>query len=75
MFDHQPAIGRIRNTLEETNKYSLSRDSRLRRMVRDLHSKVARPGRIVYGQMLRGAAYSLGSGAVSLLIVWWQTRT
>ena len=74
MFDHQPDIGRTRNTLEETNKDPWSRDSRVSRMVRDLRRKLARPGRIVYGQMLRGAAYSLGSGAVSLLIVWWQNR-
>lgn len=74
MFDHQPAIGRIRNTLEETNKNSWSRDSRVRRMVRDLRRKMARPGRIVYGQMLRGAAYSLGSGAVSIIILWIEAR-
>jgi hypothetical protein len=74
MFDHQPGIGRIRNTLEETNKYSLSRDSRLRRMAGDLRVRFARPGRIVYGQMLRGAAYGVGSGSVSLIIVWWQNR-
>jgi hypothetical protein len=74
MFDHQPGIGRIRNTLEETNKYPEMKDSRLRRTVRDLRSKVARPGRIVYGQMLRGAAYSLGSGAVSIIILWIEAR-
>ncbi len=74
MFDHQPAIGRIRNTLEETNKYSLSRDSRLHRMLRDLRERFARPGRIVYGQVMRGAAYGVGSGAVSLLIMWWQNH-
>jgi hypothetical protein len=43
-------------------------------MVRDLRRKMARPGRIVYNQMLRGAAYSLGSGAVSIIILWIQAR-
>jgi hypothetical protein len=46
----------------------------MRRVVRDLRERFARPGRIVYGQLLRGAASGLGSGAVSLLIVWWQNR-
>ncbi|PZG97348.1 hypothetical protein C1I97_25495, partial [Streptomyces sp. NTH33] len=26
------------------------------------------------GQFLQGAAYKLGSGAVTLLILWWETR-
>jgi hypothetical protein len=33
-----------------------------------------RQGRIVSGQILRGASYSLGSGAVSLIIIWFETR-
>lgn len=28
----------------------------------------------VSGEFLRGAAYKLGSGAVTLLILWWETR-
>jgi hypothetical protein len=60
--------------LEETNKYSLSRDSRLRRAWRDLCERFGRPGRIVYGQLMRGVVTGLGSGAVSLLIMWWQSR-
>jgi len=31
-------------------------------------------GRIVSDQILRGASYSLGSGAVSLLILWFEAR-
>jgi hypothetical protein len=74
MFDHQPAIGRIRNTLKETNKNSPSGDSRLRRVVRHLRERIAEPGRTVSTQMLKGASYSLGSGAVSLLILWMEAR-
>jgi hypothetical protein len=33
-----------------------------------------RLGRSVRRQMLRGAAYSLGSGAVSLIMLWVQSR-
>ncbi|MER5888719.1 hypothetical protein ABT160_33245 [Streptomyces sp. NPDC001941] len=33
-----------------------------------------RHGRAVCHQMLRGAAYSAGSGAVSLFVVWFQNH-
>jgi hypothetical protein len=49
--------------MEEGNKYSLSREPRLRRLVRHLRD-----------QMLRGAAYGVGSGAVSLLVLWYEHR-
>jgi hypothetical protein len=49
--------------MDESNNYSLSREYRLRRIARHLRN-----------QMLRGAAYSLGSGAVSLLILWFEAR-
>ncbi|MFG2794057.1 hypothetical protein [Streptomyces sp. NPDC048419] len=32
-----------------------------------------RQGRDVSGEFLRGAAYKLGSGAVTLIILWWET--
>ncbi len=59
---------------KKTNACSLPRDSRVRRLARYLRERVAGPSRTLYKQMLRGAAYSAGSGAVSLLIVWWQNR-
>lgn len=31
-------------------------------------------GREAPGEFLRGASYKLGSGAVTLLILWWETR-
>ncbi|WP_328974202.1 hypothetical protein [Streptomyces canus] len=34
----------------------------------------AQYGRKVPGGFLKGAAYKLGSGAVTLLILWWETR-
>ncbi|MFI8301283.1 hypothetical protein ACIGCZ_35815 [Streptomyces nigra] len=31
-------------------------------------------GHSVHHQFLQGMAYKLGSGAVTLLILWWETR-
>ncbi|GAA2484394.1 hypothetical protein [Streptomyces longisporus] len=31
-------------------------------------------GRDVPGEFLQGGAYKLGSGAATLIIVWWETR-
>jgi hypothetical protein len=33
-----------------------------------------RHGRTVHEQVIRGASYGVGSGAVSLLVVWWQNH-
>ncbi|MFC9891458.1 hypothetical protein [Streptomyces pilosus] len=60
--------------MEETNKRTPRRDSRMRRTACDLRRRIATPGRIIYGQLLRGVAYGVGSGSVSLLILWWQSR-
>ena len=49
--------------MDESNNYSRTREYRLRRIARHLRNR-----------LLSGAAYSLGSGAVSLLIVWFQSR-
>jgi hypothetical protein len=35
---------------------------------------ISQQGRYIPGEFLQGAAYKLGSGAVSLLILWWETR-
>lgn len=58
----------------ELNKEYPHGDRRLQRMVRHLREWKRRQGRIVSDQLLRGAAYSLGSGAVSLLILWFEAR-
>ena len=42
--------------------------------VRHLRKWVRWQGRNVPGEFLRGAAYKLGSGTVTLLILWWETR-
>lgn len=39
-----------------------------------LRKWISTQGRNVPSQFLRGAAYKLGSGAVSLLILWWETH-
>lgn len=44
------------------------------RTTRYLREWPRRHGRTVHDQVIRGASYGVGSGAVSLLIVWFQTR-
>lgn len=39
-----------------------------------LRKWIARHGHSVPSQFLQGAAYKLGSGTVTLLILWWETR-
>lgn len=41
---------------------------------RHLRKWVRWQGRNVPGEFLRGAANKLGSGTVTLLIVWWESR-
>jgi hypothetical protein len=42
--------------------------------IRHLGKWMGQQGRNVLGEFLQGAAYKLGSGAVTLLILWWETR-
>ncbi|MEU6540728.1 hypothetical protein [Streptomyces sp. NPDC047000] len=44
------------------------------RTVRHLLPWIRQQGRDVPGEFLRGIAYKLGSGAVTLIILWWQTH-
>jgi hypothetical protein len=44
------------------------------RTIGHLRKWVGRHGHSVHAQFLQGAAYRLGSGAVTLLILWWQSR-
>lgn len=48
--------------------------SSLSRMASYLREWPRKYGRTVHRQVIRGASYSLGSGAVSLVIIWFQTR-
>jgi hypothetical protein len=45
-----------------------------RRLRKWAAEKVARYGRDVKSQMIKGVSYGVGSGAVSLLVVWWESR-
>jgi hypothetical protein len=60
--------------MQQPNKDSLPRDRWVDRAVRYLREWPRRHGRTVHNQMIRGASYSLGSGAVSLIIIWFETR-
>lgn len=42
--------------------------------IRHLRNWIGQHGRNVPSEFLQGAAYKLGSGAVTLLILWWETR-
>ncbi|WP_329266544.1 hypothetical protein [Streptomyces sp. NBC_01451] len=42
--------------------------------MRRLRKWIVQQGHIVSGEFLQGAANRLGSGTVSLLILWWETR-
>ncbi|MFI1607628.1 hypothetical protein ACH4YN_36870 [Streptomyces griseofuscus] len=42
--------------------------------IRDLRKWTSDQGRSIPGDFLRGAAYKLGSGAVTLLILWRETH-
>lgn len=44
------------------------------RMALHLREWPRKYGRTVHRQVIRGASYSLGSGAVSLVIIWLRTR-
>jgi hypothetical protein len=46
----------------------------LRRLRNWAARKAARHGRDVKSQIIRGVSYGVGSGAVSLLVVWWERR-
>lgn len=74
MHAHQVELKGTENIVDESNKDFLPRDSHPRRMVRHLRNCLARQGRIVSRQVWRGATYNLSTNAVSLLIIWFQSR-
>ncbi|MEU9998161.1 hypothetical protein [Streptomyces sp. NPDC050848] len=49
-------------------------DNQVTRMVRNLRKRLHLRGHRVHHHFIRGASYSLGSGAVSLIILWTQSR-
>ena len=60
--------------MKQSNKDRPLRDRWLPRIGRHLREWKQRQGQIVSDQVLRGASYSLGSGAVSLIVLWFETR-
>ncbi|MFC5220464.1 hypothetical protein [Streptomyces coerulescens] len=65
--------------MEESNakrqpKHPSRRDKRLAETIRHLRERISRQGQSVPGEFLKGAAYKLGSGAVTLIILWWEAR-
>ena len=60
--------------MQQPNKDDGPVDRWMARLLRYLREWPGRHGRTVHNQMIRGASYSLGSGAVSLIILWFETR-
>ncbi|MFD3931763.1 hypothetical protein [Streptomyces sp. NPDC058614] len=65
--------------MEESNakdqpEHPAHRDRGRAENLRHLRKWIHQRDRNVSGEFLRGAAYKLGSGAVTLLILWWETR-
>ncbi|MFF4355183.1 hypothetical protein [Streptomyces sp. NPDC001530] len=65
--------------MEESNakrqpKHPPRRDRRRAETIRHLRKWIGQQGRSAPGEFLHGASYKLGSGAVTLLILWWETR-
>ncbi|MEU6557318.1 hypothetical protein ABZ915_44940 [Streptomyces sp. NPDC046915] len=58
--------------MEESN--AKRQPKHLSRRARDLRKWISQQGRNVPGEFLQGAAYKLGSGAVTLITLWWETR-
>lgn len=62
------------SSAKEPPEHLPHRDRRHAETIRHLRKWIRRQGRNVSGEFLQGAAYKLGSGAVTLIILWWQTH-
>ncbi|WP_406263546.1 hypothetical protein OIA45_49040 (plasmid) [Streptomyces chartreusis] len=60
--------------MKQSNKEPGPDDRWMARAVRYLRDWSGRHGRTVHDQVLRGVSYGVGSGAVSLLVLWYETR-
>lgn len=60
--------------MKQRNKDSLPRDTWPSRLWRYLRETARQDGPAFRHQMMSGAGYRLGSGAVSLLILWYEMR-
>ncbi|MER6565263.1 hypothetical protein ABT288_03515 [Streptomyces sp. NPDC001093] len=55
-------------------KRPFSRVRRSAETIRHLRKRIGLQEQNLLGEFMQGAAYKLGSGAVSLIILWWETR-
>lgn len=60
--------------MKQGNKEPGPVDRWLARVARYLREWPRRHARTVHDQILNGVAYGVGSGAVSLLVLWYETR-
>ncbi|MGW1619122.1 hypothetical protein [Streptomyces sp. NPDC002172] len=60
--------------MKQDNKEPDPSDSLVRRIGVQIQRWLTINRRTVHDQMLSGAAYSLGSGAVSLIVIWFEHR-
>jgi hypothetical protein len=58
----------------QSNKHSAPMDTRRSRIARHLRKWRRRHGHGVHAHLVRGLSYGVGSGAVSLLILWVENR-
>jgi hypothetical protein len=65
----------VKNTVTNPSKAQGPRDRRtVRKAARYLRQWSACHGRTVHDQMIRGVSYGVGSGAISLLVIWIEAR-
>ncbi|MBQ0867348.1 hypothetical protein [Streptomyces sp. RK75] len=62
------------DSADDAFSYTARLFRRLRSTISHLRGWSQRHGRELHAQFVYGAAHKLGSGAVTLLILWWQTR-
>jgi hypothetical protein len=58
----------------QSNKHSAPGGRRRGRLATYLHKWVRRHGRGAHTHLVRGLSYGVGSGAVSILIIWAERR-
>jgi hypothetical protein len=58
----------------QTNKHSAHMDTRRSRIALYLRKWVRRHGHGAHTHLVRGLSYGVGSGAVSILIIWAERR-
>jgi hypothetical protein len=62
------------SSAKRRHKHPRRQARRLAATATHLRNWARRQGQNLPGEFLQGVAYKLGSGAVTLLILWWETR-